>query len=147
MQWLKKAGPADVTEALIIAARGERARERQKPGQPAPPQDPGSKEPPETIQHVTAVCSMPVGEEDVERHNQVAGSVQEHLHPVWTGSSEVKGQRGVDKRQKRAGATAVVATKNSNIGRIGREAEQDVKISAIPEGFRAFGAPADPRNK
>lgn len=116
-----------------------------EPGQAAPRQDPGSKEAPDTIQHMTAVCSMAAGKEDVERHNQVAGTVFRNISTLF-GLDPLRSKTigGWTKSRRGGGATAVVVVKNSNMGRIGCETEQDVKISAIPGSSEHLGLQRTP---
>ena len=117
-QWLEKAGLADSTEALILAAQEQALGTRSiEAGVYHTRQDPRCrlcKEASETVQHILAERKMQPGKAFTERHNQVA--VQEHLHRVWTRPFQVQvGNSSVDCGKKQGKTT--VGLPDSDTGR------------------------------
>ena len=82
-QWLEKAGLADSTEALILAAQEQALGTRSiEAGVYHTRQDPRCrlcKDASETVQHIVAGCKMQAGTAYTERHNQVAGIVDRNI--------------------------------------------------------------------
>ena len=92
-QWLEKAGLKDSIEALIMPAQEQTLITKSKEIYDTR-QDRRCrlcKEAPETVQHITAGCTMLAGKAYMEHHNQVAGIIHRNILAEY--GLEVPGSR------------------------------------------------------